>query len=179
MRVKKLWNAVQRGVNGLANLFAVICAAACLVNMVILTVDVVMRTAFHKPIAGITEYATLILMYAAYFGVAYTLIQNRHMQMTAFYEKLPPRGMAVMDCVINVVTIFVFVILTVASGKGLERSLATMETMQASVTVYRWPGRLAIVLGCVLVILVSAVRLIDALIRVCAGPDTAAERGAG
>ena len=164
--MKKLWSGIHVGAGKLSDVFAVLCAVAGLINMVILTIDVVMRTVFSKPIAGITEYATIILMYVAYFGVAYTLIKGRHMQMGAFYEKLPPKGMAAMDCLINLVIIFVFVILTIASMEGLERSIATMETMQASVTVYRWPGRLAIVLACILVAIQGVIRFADSVIRV-------------
>ncbi len=162
----KAWSKINGACGRLSNWFAVACAAACLINMAIIFANVFMRLLFNHPLAGVTEYATIILMFVAYFGVAYTLLKGRHMQMSALYDRYKPKMREVMNCAINLVIVFVFIILTVTAYRGLVNSIATREVMQASITVYRWPGRLAITLGCAMVVVDGAVRLINSILAV-------------
>lgn len=148
----------------LADIFAVICAAACLVNMVLLFVDIILRYALKTSLPGATEYATVILMFVAYFGISYTHKLGRHMEMGALYEKFHPGMKAIVDIIINLIILFVFAVFIITTWSSFLRSVETMETMQASVPVYRWPGRLAIVLGCAAFWLRTVVTFVDSVV---------------
>ena len=163
--IKKCINVFDK----ISTVFAGICAAACLINMVLLFLDILMRQLFKTSFAGATEYATLILMFVAFFGISYTHMKNRHMEMGAIYEKFSPKVRRIVDIVINGVILFVFIILFMASWNGFVTSVETKETMQAAVTVYRWPGRIAIVIGTLVFVLRTIFTFIESILIAAGG----------
>ena len=172
------WIKVHDIFEKIANIFATICGISCLLNMVIIFADVFMRLVFKKPIAGVTEYATIILMYGAYFGISYTLIHGKHMQMGALYEKLQGRKKAVINIIMYALIVFVFIVFVRAGWDTLIHSIQSGEIMQASVKVYRWPGRLAVFAGSILMAAQGAIYTVDAVISLITGKEVLTQNDA-
>ena len=78
-------------------------------------------------------------------------------------EKTDGKKRAALDILIHSTAATVFIFIAIASWEGLSRSIATMETMQSSVTVYRWPGRLAIFISSIAMIFLAVIRIIESV----------------
>ena len=65
--------------------------AVVVFNLVLLSANVFMRYVFNAPIKGTSEIVTMMMAWVAYMGMAYTLLNEKHMQLEAIYEKLHGR----------------------------------------------------------------------------------------
>ena len=80
---KRLYEVTDK----LMHLFAWLSAGIVLFNLVLLCANVFMRYVFNSPIKGTSEIVTMMMAWVAYSGMAYTMLNGKHMQLEALTEK--------------------------------------------------------------------------------------------
>lgn len=132
------------------HLFAWVSAAVVLFNFALLCANVVMRYAAGSPIKGTSEIVAMMMAWVAYMGMAYTLLNGKHMQLEALYEKLQGRKKHVVSFIIYLLAAVLFLIFVKASFDVFWQSWMIKEESVASVTVYVFIGKFGTFLGWVL-----------------------------
>ena len=97
------------------HLFAWVSAGVVLFNFILLCANVFMRYAFGSPIKGTSEIVTMMMAWVAYMGMAYTLLNGKHMQLEAIYEKLQGRTKHIFSFIIYLLATILFVFFVKAS----------------------------------------------------------------
>lgn len=144
----------------LMKFFSIVCALVMLFNFVLITCDVFMRFVFKSPIQGATEIVTMLMAWVAYAGLAYTMSENRHMQLGAVYDRLHGRKKHVMSFIIYAIATLMFCIFVVASWKIFWVSWEIHEKAVAAVTVYVFIGKFGTFVGWTLLAIQSAFMMV-------------------
>ena len=103
---------IEENVNKLS-LFADIVGRVVLAAMVIIvTLDVVLRYFFNRPISGSYELVEFMMVTLVYLGLAYTQTQKGHISVTLLTDKFSPGTMAVISTVTNLLCVGIFALIT-------------------------------------------------------------------
>lgn len=149
-------------------LFAFVSAGVVLLNLVLLSANVVMRYVFKSPIKGTAEIVAMMMAWVAYSGMAYTLLKGGHMQLEALSDKIHGRTKQVVNLIIYGLASVMFILFTRASFHIFMRSLAIKEKSVASVTVYVFIGKCGTFIGWTLLAIqavLMAIYCIQGIIR--------------
>ena len=84
---------------------------AIVLMMLITTLDVLGAKLFKMPIFGALDVMMIAQLVAMSFAAAITLIINRHVQVDFFVMLLPKRVQAMVDCLVNLLGLFLFVLI--------------------------------------------------------------------
>lgn len=129
---------------------AYISIAVVVFNLVLLCANVFMRYIFDSPIKGTSEIVTMMMAWVAYMGMAYTLLNGKHMQLEALYEKLQGKAKHIASFLIYLLATILFLFFVKASFDVFWQSWTIKEESVASVTVYVFIGKLGTFVGWVL-----------------------------
>lgn len=145
--------------------FAALCSAVILFDIVILTVDIISRYLFNHSIAGVKELVELLMCYVSYLGIAYACMEEVHIQMTAITDKLSFRHQQINRVFVYVVMLLYMCLLTVIVWKVFKTAYVTKETLRASVVIYSAIGKVAMPVGCVVAAIQSGFMLIGSIVK--------------
>ena len=84
---------------------------AIILMMLITTVDVLGAKLFKTPIFGALDIMMIAQLIAMSFAAAITLIISRHVQVDFFVMLLPKRIQALVDCLVNLLGLFLFALI--------------------------------------------------------------------
>lgn len=143
---KRLYEVTDK----LMHLFAWLSAGIVLFNLVLLCANVFMRYIMNSPIKGTSEIVTMMMAWVAYSGMAYTLLNGKHMQLEALTEKVHGRTKHILNFVIYLLASILFVLFIKASFDVFWQSWLIKEESVASVTVYVFIGKCGTFVGWVL-----------------------------
>lgn len=129
---------------------AYVSIAVVVFNLVLLCANVFMRYIFDSPIKGTSEIVTMMMAWVAYMGMAYTLLNGKHMQLEALYEKLQGKAKHIASFLIYLLATILFLFFVKASFDVFWQSWTIKEESVASVTVYVFIGKLGTFVGWVL-----------------------------
>lgn len=135
---------------------AYISIAVVVFNLVLLCANVFMRYVFDSPIKGTSEIVTMMMAWVAYMGMAYTLLNGKHMQLEALYEKLQGRAKHIASFLIYLLATILFLFFVKASFNVFWQSWLIKEESVASVTVYVFIGKFGTFLGWILLAVQAA-----------------------
>ena len=79
--------------------------------MLITTVDVLGAKLFKQPIFGALDIMMIAQLLAMSFAAAITLIADRHVQVDFFVMLLPNRVQTIVDCLVNLLGLFLFAVI--------------------------------------------------------------------
>ncbi|VTU29899.1 TRAP-type C4-dicarboxylate transport system, small permease component [Variovorax sp. PBS-H4] len=146
-------NAIERLLNRLSTATLVLGAAATLLMMLHVVVDVIARVVFKRPVGGTLETVTYIWMVAVVF-LPLAMVQRRRQQIIVelFSQVLPPRVLALLDGIVAAIACCFMLGLTWYSGheawaQTLIREAAPSPTSPVPI----WPARWMVVAGAGLV----------------------------
>lgn len=143
---KRLYEVTDK----LMHLFAWVSAGIVLFNLVLLCANVFMRFAFNSPIKGTSEIVTMMMAWVAYSGMAYTMLNGKHMQLEALSEKVHGKAKHMLNFFIYLLASIIFLIFIKASFDVFWQSWLIKEESVASVTVYVFIGKCGTFVGWVL-----------------------------
>jgi len=132
--------------------------------------EVIARYAFNAPTQFAFELTLFIWSYACLLGGGYVLLHRAHVNVDIFYNRLPPRGRAIIDlCTAPIIFIFVGVLV----WQGWAVFWNSFSFLEHS-TVSRWnppiyPIKIALPIGAGLVLLQALVKFIRDIIIVARG----------
>lgn len=134
--------------------------------MVALTcIDVLGAKLFRLPVPGSLDLMMLAQLVAISFAGAMTLIRDRHVSVEFFVMLLPRRVRAAVDCVVQLLCLFLFVIVVwrlFDHGYHLQTGGEQTPTIQIPVAPFSYAAALAMVPMC----LVFAQRLLHSMQKV-------------
>lgn len=121
---------------------------AVLFLMCIMTVDVILRYAFNRPLLSafvITEYLMVIFTYSA---IAYAELREDHVSVTILFDRLAP----VTKSIINILNRFVMLVVSVLIAReSLTSTIDAIESNTAAmgpISIPQAPAEASILIGC-------------------------------
>ncbi len=82
-------------------------AGLCMVSVMLLVViNILLRTLFNRPILGVYEYVVFLTVATIGLSLAHCAIQNSHIAVSFVYDRLPLRMQWLVDVFINTAGLF-------------------------------------------------------------------------
>ena len=112
-----------------------------------IVVDVLLRFIFNQPLPASVEVSELVLPYAIFFPMAYTLVRGQHVRVTLFVELLPKMIQKFTDLFVYLVATLFCALVTYYSWIEFQHSFAIGEIMLAAIKLPWWSGKFAMPVG--------------------------------
>jgi tripartite ATP-independent transporter DctM subunit len=138
----------------------------------LISLDVVLRYFFNRPIRGSYELVEFMLVVLVYLGLAYTQTKKGHISVTLFTTRLPPAQLAVLHSATHLLCVGIFSIISWRCILQAE-ALRANETASGVLFIPNFPFMWVVVLGSVLLTLVflkDFIESLDAVIKKCRKP---------
>ena len=88
-----------------------LCYAAAIVTLLMsiaMVVDLVSRLAFGRPISGMIELQTYMLVFMAFFSIAYTMLKNQHVSVDLLTGMMSPKTNSILQSIFSIWGAFLF-----------------------------------------------------------------------
>jgi len=130
--------------------------------IILVTVDVIMRGAFSKPLLGAYELVQYFMVPLVFFALFYTTQEKGHIAVSVMTERLKPRAKTVIYIFGYVVSLVLFVLITWQSVMyGLRLFNSGEESLALGIPSY--PFAFVVALGTAFTCLVLLANLIDTI----------------
>ena len=109
-----------------------LCYAAAILTLMMsiaMVVDLVSRLAFRKPLTGMIELQTYMLVFMAFFSIAYTMLKNQHVAVDLITSKLSPHVNSLLQSIFSIWGAFIFAAMSLLSAL---RAIEAFERDQIS-----------------------------------------------
>lgn len=83
-------------------------ALATLLMSVAMVVDLVSRLAFGRPMSGMIELQTFMLVFMAFFSIAYTMLKNQHVSVDLITSMMSARTNSILQSIFSIWGAFIF-----------------------------------------------------------------------
>jgi tripartite ATP-independent transporter DctM subunit len=136
--------------------------------MVAITVSVIMRYAFQSPLKGVFESVGVALACIVFLGVAHTALENRHINIDIFSNRLPPRPLAALNMFIYLLSTGIFAVMAwqnIRYGLIAQKANTLVSTINVNVSIFMFLIAFCLIMLCLVLIrhflesLLEAVRL--------------------
>ncbi|MGI6097330.1 MAG: TRAP transporter small permease subunit [Dethiobacteria bacterium] len=117
------------------------------VLMFVIVWDVGGRLFFKRPLLGTAEIVSLSIVSLAFLQIPYTLMINRHVSSTIFFNKFPKKIKMVVRTAGNIVGAITFILLAVSAWEFFVKAYITKHTEGTLLLIPSAPIRFIIVLG--------------------------------
>jgi TRAP-type C4-dicarboxylate transport system permease small subunit len=124
--------------------------------MLVVTADVIMRSAFNTPLPNSYEYMELGLVFIVYLGAAQVQREKGHIAIDALVKALPPRGAALAEMFGCIVGLVLMAAIGWWGAEAAWQSYVTSEYIGSVARLPVLPARIALLCG----VLVLSIRLI-------------------
>lgn len=146
-------------IDSMSNFVGLIAMYLIFVMIGVLLLDAVTRNVITFPLHWCVEFAQFTLAAYYFMGGARTLMDNSHVRMDLFYERLSERGRARMDVVTIFCLMFYLVVLLVGSISSLRYAIATGETRFSMWNPSMVPIK-SLMVACIILMLLQSVSLL-------------------
>ncbi len=88
-----------------------LCYAAAIVTLLMslaMVVDLVSRMAFGRPLSGMIELQTYMLVFMAFFSIAYTMLKNQHVSVDLITSLMSARTNSILQSIFSIWGAFIF-----------------------------------------------------------------------
>ncbi len=153
---------MTRLITWLSRTFGFLGSAGIVVITVGLAANVVLRTVTGQGIPGMIEAVDPLLVCAAFLGLAVTESKGQHVAMTFVAAKLPVRPRFVVTAIGVVLTMLLIFWMGLSGAGEAATSIGRDEVRPGIVDIPLWPARIAVVAGCVVLLLQLVLTLRDA-----------------
>ena len=145
---------------------------ALLLMVVLITVDVVLRYFFNRPIKGSYELVEFMMVFLVFSGLAFTQQKKSHVAVSLLTEKLSPGTNAVLSSITGVLC---FAILALVSWRSIVQaeSVRTAGTCSGVLFIPHYPFMWVVAAGAVLLTvqyLIDVLRAVDGVREHCRRP---------
>ena len=126
--------------------------------------DILARGNFTTGLRGVVEASEILLVAAVFLGLGLAQAEGRHVRMTLVISRLSGRTRRVGDVLASAVAVAFFAWLAWASTLRAYDSIINSEYRFGLVRIPLWPGRVAVVVG-LLLLLAQLLRTLVAQVR--------------
>lgn len=137
-------------------------AVAVVAEVAILLVGVIARFGFNSPLTWGDELASIVFLWLAMLGSVLALWNGEHMRLTTIASRLPPRGRVWAEALATLAPLLLLVLL-IGPAYDYMQDQSFVETPALG-----WPDAVraaAVPTGFILMIVVSALRLLEFRVR--------------
>ena len=88
-----------------------LCYAAAIVTLLMsiaMVVDLVSRLGFGRPLSGMIELQTYMLVFMAFFSIAYTMLKNQHVSVDLLTSSMSPATNSILQSIFSAWGVFLF-----------------------------------------------------------------------
>lgn len=146
-------------IDAVAFVFSVLAGLILFGLMILIVADVTGRYLFNSPISGTIGVSEILMTAAIFLGLAETQRKGGNIRVEILIMRMPPRVRRVADFVNFAAVAVLSYLLVRAAIPAATRSRAVGEVRYGVVDVPVWPGRAAIAIGGLALLLV-AVRIL-------------------
>lgn len=137
--------------------------------MIVMVYEVVMRYLFTAPTIWAMELSGYLMLLFVALGGAYTLLQDKHINVDILFGRLSPRGQAVMNVLtFGLFFLFIYFFFSLA----LKQSITATKYLHASGTIWNlptWPIKIMVTFGVGLVMLQGVAKFLRDLVMAITG----------
>ena len=164
--------SLEKFANPLSRIADSVGRAILALMVLLITVDVVLRYFFNRPIKGSYELVEFMMVLLVFLGLAYTQTKKRHVSITLFTGKLSPGQMAVIGSATYLLCLIIFSMIT-------WRCLLQAEALRANGTssdvlfIPNFPFMWVVVFGSALlslIFLIDFFKSLDGVLSRCKNP---------
>lgn len=150
----KIFRTIDRGYSRLLTWVNAFTAFMVFALMLLITADVVSRTAFNRPFQGVSEIVSNCIIILCFLEIPYVLMKGTHVRSTMLYDKVGPRFKAWIDLFSCLLGIVVFALIIKSSwGYFVQSALINDSEIAGSVRIPTTPGRLSVIVGSAMMII--------------------------
>lgn len=133
---------------------------AIIAAAILVTLDVLLRAIFSKPISGTSEYVGYIMILASFFGLGACTADRSHLKVDLLVQMLPHKAQVVNDMINSVVVLGVATVMLYAS---INQGIITfgLKTKGTFSGVPNWPFYVLMGLGYLPVLIGSISNFIE------------------
>ena len=108
----KLVSKFAAGFDGIVNSIAVFAAALCVFLMLGVSINVVLRYFFAKPLLGTETVSEFFLLWLTFLGTAWVLKKGKHVRIDIVVNRLNPKTQAALNIILSIIgaVIFLFIV---------------------------------------------------------------------
>ena len=128
-----------------------ISALFILVMMVLTTIDTFLRDVLDRPISGVYELSSMMMVGVLYLGLSYVQSKRNHIRMDLLSSKLSPNNQLVLQLLADVIFLVLAVIITWQMGQKFLDAWTSGDFYYGVIRFPLWPAKLSICLGTSLV----------------------------
>lgn len=151
-----MFGSLRRFIDNVNRLLAEICGWLLCIMVLFLCFDIVSRT-LKEPVQGVTQMAVFVMIIVVYLGLGQCEKFERHIRVTAVYERLPPTAQIYIGVFNYTIQIVVIGIITVAVGENVIYSLKKHEAVPGYFHLPIWPTKFVLFIGLVFYWLQTAI----------------------
>ena len=159
-------NAIQRAIGAVSAVLMAVAGVALLLMMIQVTLDVAGKYLFTAPVPVTLEMVSNYYMVAAVFlPMAAVELGGGHIHVELIHARLPRVGRRLLDLVAHLLALIFFLMLTVYGFEVAMEKMEVGEFLMGQYSLIIWPSRFLVPAGCVLMVLLSALKATDAGLR--------------
>jgi len=172
MALENITRALDRVAVPLSRFMDIIGRAILALMVLLITLDVILRYFFNRPIKGSYELIEFMMVTLVFLGLAYTQTQKGHISITLLTAKLSQAQQAVIQSATYLLCLFTFIAVTWRSIIAAE-ALRTGGTTSDILLIPSYPFMWVVVFGSALlsfVFLIDVLKSLDNVINNCTLP---------
>lgn len=143
--------SLSRFFDRIIDYFAIMGAGLCIVMMLGIFTDVILRFFFNKPNGWVVEYAEYSLLYITFLSAAWVLREQRHVKLDLMLERMNPRKQDFINGLTSGIGMVVFMGLAWYALASTQHFYDIEYRMATSLRTLKWPIIAVIPLGSLLI----------------------------
>jgi TRAP-type C4-dicarboxylate transport system permease small subunit len=155
-----MFGSLKRFINTINRFLAEICGWLLCIMVLFLCFDIVSRS-LKEPVQGVTQMAVFVMIIVVYLGLGQCEKFERHIKVTAVYDRLPPTARKSIGVINYIIQIVVIGVITVAVGENVIYSIKKHEAVPGYFHLPIWPTKFVLFIGLVFYWLQVAVNLAE------------------
>ncbi len=172
MKVEKVAGVIERVTNPVSRIADGLARVVLALMVLLITLDVVLRYFFNRPIKGSYELVEFMMVVLVYLGLAYTQTAKGHISISLLTAKLSPANNAVIGSITNVLSLGIFSLITwrcILQAEVVRTKGAISDILFIPNFPFMWLVVFGSSLLC-LVFLLDLVRSLNSVIKDCQKP---------
>ncbi|MEW9053087.1 MAG: TRAP transporter small permease [Neobacillus sp.] len=116
-------------------------------SMLLITIDVIMRNVFNKPIAGVIEMMNIALIIIVALGFSYVQGKKENIMIEIATSKLPAIYKNLLDLTGYIIGFLVMAVIAWKSGVNAVSSFSAQEHTMGLIKIPLWPSKVLLTIG--------------------------------
>lgn len=136
---------------------------------VVIAYEILMRSVFGRPTVWASESTVFACGLIYLLGGAWTLLEDKHVRIDMLYNKLSPKGQALLDCITYLAFSLYILVMLKATWVYMVESVQLRESTTSAWDPPIYPMKMAMTISLILLFLQGTVRMIRNLYFVTTG----------